>query len=261
MKIVILAFIISLSLHLFLFKKYENKELLKNSQKEEIENKKTDVKFVKLKENKPVIEKIETEKVIEKPIEKIVEKIVEKKEPVKKPVQKETKTPVKKVENKPKVDVEKAKKLQENILQEQIVDKENSIQNKTLENFLSQKEPVNQEILNELEKLYGEEYKTFTKVQKAYLEKNLNNFQVITQRVLDRLGYPKLAAKLKIGGINIVEFMFHPDGSITGLKIINSSGYAVLDDYSIELIEIAYKDYPRPTTTTKLRFKVFYRLY
>lgn len=257
MKIVILAFIISLSLHLFLFKKYENKELLKNSQKEEIENKKTDVKFVKLKENKPVIEKIETEKVIEKPIEKIVEK----KEPVKKPVQKETKTPVKKVENKPKVDIEKAKKLQENILQEQIVDKENSIQNKTLENFLSQKEPVNQEILNELEKLYGEEYKTFTKVQKAYLEKNLNNFQVITQRVLDRLGYPKLAAKLKIGGINIVEFMFHPDGSITGLKIINSSGYAVLDDYSIELIEIAYKDYPRPTTTTKLRFKVFYRLY
>lgn len=261
MKIVILAFIISLSLHLFLFKKYENKELLKNSQKEEIENKKTDVKFVKLKENKPVIEKIETEKVIEKVIEKPIEKIVEKKEPVKKPVQKETKTPVKKVENKPKVDVEKAKKLQEYILQEQIVDKENSIQNKTLENFLSQKEPVNQEILNELEKLYGEEYKTFTKVQKAYLEKNLNNFQVITQRVLDRLGYPKLAAKLKIGGINIVEFMFHPDGSITGLKIINSSGYAVLDDYSIELIEIAYKDYPRPTSTTKLRFKVFYRLY
>ncbi|CAM3600716.1 energy transducer TonB [Arcobacter aquimarinus] len=257
MKIVILAFIISLSLHLFLFKKYEHKELLKNSQKEEIKNKKTDVKFVKLKENKPIIEKIETEKVIEKPIEKIVKK----KESIKKPVKKENIIPVKKVEKKSKVDIEKAKKLQENILKEQIVNKENSIQNKTLESFLSQKEPVNQEILNELEKLYGEEYKTFTKVQKAYLEKNINNFQVITQRVLDRLGYPKLAAKLKIGGVNIVEFMFHPDGSITGLKIINSSGYAVLDDYSIELIEIAYKDYPRPTTTTKLRFKVFYRLY
>ena len=32
------------------------------------------------------------------------------------------------------------------------------------------------------------------------------------------MGYPKLAEKLRIGGVNIVEFMFHPDGSISGLK-------------------------------------------
>lgn len=130
-----------------------------------------------------------------------------------------------------------------------------------MENFLSQKEPINKEILSELEKLYGEEYKTFTKVQKAYLENNLNNFQVITQRVLTRLGYPPLAAKLKIGGANVVEFMFHPDGSITNLKITNSSGYEVFDKYSLELIEIAYKDYPRPSTSTKLKFNVRYQLY
>ena len=55
--------------------------------------------------------------------------------------------------------------------------------------------------------------------------------------------------------------MFHPDGSITNLKIIDSSGYNILDDYSIELIEIAYKDYPRPQTSTKLRLNVQYRLY
>ena len=62
-----------------------------------------------------------------------------------------------------------------------------SIQEKTLENFLSQKEPVNKEILSELQKLYGSEYETFTKVQKAYLEKNIGNFQTITQKVLDRI--------------------------------------------------------------------------
>ena len=112
-----------------------------------------------------------------------------------------------------------------------------------------------------IEKLYGEEYQTFTKVQKAYLEKNLNNFQVITQRVLTRLGYPPLAAKLKIGGANVIEFMFHPDGSITNLRVTNSSGYEVFDKYSLELIEIAYKDYPRPTTSTKLKFNVRYQLY
>ncbi len=53
--------------------------------------------------------------------------------------------------------------------------------------------------------------------------------------------------------------MFHPDGSITELKIIDSSGYSILDKYSLELIEIAYKDYPKPQTTTKLRFNVIYR--
>ena len=75
------------------------------------------------------------------------------------------------------------------------------------------------------------------------------------------MGYPKLAEKLRIGGVNIVEFMFHPDGSISGLKITSSSGYTILDDYSLELIEIAYKDYPKPTEKTKIKFQVFYRMY
>ncbi|MGE4384028.1 MAG: TonB family protein [Arcobacter sp.] len=255
MKIIILAFIISISLHLLFLKKYKNDELAKNNSNNELVEKKSDVKFVKIKKQEIAEAKIEP---VEKPVE------IKKNEAVKKEI-KETKPLVKniekKVERKKEVNFEKAKKLQDNLLKEQIVKNENSLQEKTLENFLSQKEPVNKEILTELEKLYGEEYQTFTKVQKAYLEKNLNNFQVITQRVLDRLGYPKLAAKLKIGGINIVEFMFHPDGSITDLKIINSSSYAVLDEYTLELIEIAYKDYPKPTTTTKLRFKVFYRLF
>ncbi|MDD3009570.1 MAG: TonB family protein [Arcobacter sp.] len=256
MKIIILAFIISISLHLLFLKKYKNEELTKNTSNNELVEKKSDVKFVKIKKQEIVETKIEP---VEKPVE------VKKTEPVKNEIIKEKKQLVKNieknVERKKEVNFEKAKKLQDNLLKEQIVKNENSLQEKTLENFLSQKEPVNKEILTELEKLYGEEYQTFTKVQKAYLEKNLNNFQVITQRVLDRLGYPKLAAKLKIGGINIVEFMFHPDGSITDLKIINSSSYAVLDEYTLELIEIAYKDYPKPTTTTKLRFKVFYRLF
>ena len=31
--------------------------------------------------------------------------------------------------------------------------------------------------------------------------------------------------------------------------------------YSLELIEIAYKDYPKPTTSTKLKFNVNYQAY
>ncbi|WP_205663493.1 energy transducer TonB [Arcobacter caeni] len=253
MKIIILAFIISISLHFFLFKKYNTDEFKKNHQIKEEVVKKSDVKFVKLKKEEPIVNKI-----IEEKIEPIIEKKAElpkiKKDVVKKEIQK-------KVENNKKIDFEKSKELQKKIINEQIVNNKQSLQDKTLEDFLSQKQPVNKEILNELQKLYGEEYDKFTKVQKAYLEKNLNNFQSITQRVLNRLGYPPLAAKLRIGGVNVIEFMFHPDGSITGLRVIDSSGYAVLDDYSLELIEIAYKDYPKPQTATKLRFNVQYRLY
>ena len=258
MKIIILAFIISISLHFFLFKKYNSDEFTKNNQIKEEIVKKSDVKFVKLKKEEPIVNKPIDEKVepvIEKKIEapKIQKEVIKKESP--------KKEFEKKVENNKKIDFDKSKELQNKIINEQIVNKKESIQDKTLENFLSQKEPVNKDILNELQKLYGEEYDKFTKVQKAYLEKNLNNFQSITQRVLDRLGYPPLAAKLRIGGVNVIEFMFHPDGSITGLKVINSSGYAVLDDYSIELIEIAYKNYPKPQTSTKLRFNVQYRAY
>jgi len=254
MKIIILAFIISISLHFFLFKKYNNDEFKKNNQIKQEVIKKSDVKFIKLKKEEPIINNVMEEKV--KPIiEKKVElPEIQKEVVVKKEIQK-------KVENNKKIDFEKSKELQKKVLNEQIVNKKESLQDKTLEDFLSQKQPINKEILNALVKLYGEEYDKFTKVQKAYLEKNLTNFQTITQRVLNRLGYPPLAAKLRIGGVNVIEFMFHPDGSITGLKVIDSSGYAVLDDYSVELIEIAYKDYPKPQTSTKLRFNVQYRLY
>jgi len=254
MKIIILAFIISISLHFFLFKKYNNDEFKKNNQIKQEVIKKSDVKLIKLKKEEPIINNVMEEKV--KPIiEKKVElPEIQKEVVVKKEIQK-------KVENNKKIDFEKSKELQKKVLNEQIVNKKESLQDKTLEDFLSQKQPINKEILNELQKLYGEEYDKFTKVQKAYLEKNLNNFQVITQRVLTRLGYPPLAAKLRIGGANIVEFMFHPDGSITNLRVTNSSGYEVFDKYSLELIEIAYKDYPRPTTSTKLKFNVRYQLY
>ena len=253
MRIIILAFIISISLHLILFVKYNFGNSIKNDKTEEKIEKKSDVKFVKLKKEESISEKI-VETQPKQKIEKKTEKIIEIKKPKNEPIKKIVEIPKKE-------DIQKAKELQKTVLNEQIVDKSSSIQDKTLENFLSQKEPVNKEILNELEKLYGKEYDKFTKIQKAYLEKNIGNFQTITQRVLDRLGYPQLAAKLKIGGVNIVEFMFHPDGSITNLKVLDSSGYAILDDYSINLIEIAYKDYPKPETSTKLRFYVQYRLY
>uniref|UniRef100_UPI0040488571 energy transducer TonB n=1 Tax=Aliarcobacter sp. TaxID=2321116 RepID=UPI0040488571 len=251
MKIIISAFIISILLHLIIFESYKNKELIKKDEFQETAKKKSEVKFVRL--NKQEI--VAKEEIIEKKVEPIIEKPKEiiKNENIKKI----DKTKIKKdIAN-----IEKSKKLQNNILKEQNVDEDKSLQNTTLENYLAQKEFVSKEILDELEKLYGKEYETFTNIQKAFLEKNLNNFQVITQKVLNRLGYPRLAAKLRISGTNVIEFMFHPDGSISDLKITTSSGYEIFDKYSKELIEIAYKDYPKPKTSTKIRFNVQYSAY
>jgi len=256
MKKLTLAIFISLLLHLLLFLNYHFKEKEPQEEGKTIQEK-SDIKFVKLAQKQapqepsippqpqPKVEEPKIEKNIEKPI--IQEpKIVEKKPTI----------PQIPKPKKPQKEIKEAKKFQKEILKES-----SKLQDSTLEKFLSQKTHINREILNELEQLYGKEYDTFTKVQKAYLEENLNRFQVITQRVLNRMGYPKLAAKLRIGGINIVEFMFYPNGNISDLKIINSSGYTILDDYTLELIQIAYKDYPKPKEPTKLRFKVFYRIY
>lgn len=256
MKKILLAILISLLLHLTFLFNYKSSD--KNHSEEEKKVEKTDIKFVKLteiKEQKVLIEKSKDTPLPEKKVEKIIEKPKEVKTP--KTIDKPKNNPEKIV----KKEIKEAKEFQNKVLKEQVVENKPTIQDKTLENFLNQKEPVNKEILTQLEKLYGKEYQNFTTVQKAYLEKNLNNFQVITQRVLNRMGYPKLAEKLRIGGVNIVEFMFHPDGSISGLKITSSSGYTILDDYSLELIEIAYKDYPKPTEKTKIKFQIFYRMY
>ncbi len=255
MKLIILSLIISLSLHFIIIKSYTVKN---ESKKEEVlKNKQSNVKFVKLRKIKPK----------EIPKEKIIKDIKTKVEPIKSIVkpkvkkQRNIQTKVKAKKNQEKLILKEAKKFQQKVLKKQIVKKEKSIQNKTLEDFLSQKDLVNKKDLSKLQRLYGREFETYTKVQKAFLEENLDTFQVLTQRVLSRLGYPKLAAKLRIQGSNVVEFMFYPDGSIKHLRITNSSGYAVFDDYTLELIEIAYKDYPKPKTKTKIKFNVHYRLY
>ncbi|MGD9595809.1 MAG: energy transducer TonB, partial [Wolinella sp.] len=70
-----------------------------------------------------------------------------------------------------------------------------------------------------------------------------------------------IAGQLGQEGINAVEFYLHPNGDISDLRLIRSVGYTLLDKNSLKTIEIAYKDYPRPKTKTKIRIKVYYKIY
>jgi len=237
MKLIILAIFISISIHFLILDnfKVKNQEIVTSVKNDT--NSKTDVTYVQLKKPEPkkIIKKTEKAKKAEKPKPK--PKKIEKNIP-KKPEAKKT-IPI-------------AKKVPE---------KRKTIQEKTLEKYLAQEEPIDEKTLETIEKLYGKEFETFTKVQKAFIKNNINKFGQITQRVLNRMGYPRLAQRLGLSGVNVVEFTLFPDGSIKGLKISDSSEYSILDDYTLELIEIAYKDYPKPKTPTKLKFNVIYKLY
>ncbi len=60
--------------------------------------------------------------------------------------------------------------------------------------------------------------------------------------------------------MNIIEFYLHPNGDISGLKIVDASGYEILDDTSLQTIEYSYHRYPLPKQKTLVRYKVGYYL-
>lgn len=109
--------------------------------------------------------------------------------------------------------------------------------------------------------LYGKEYYSFTPAQKRFIRSHLDEIRRITQNTLVRNGYPEVAVRTGQQGTNVVTFYLHPNGDITGLRLKRPMGYAALDDNTLEVIRIAYKDYPRPKETTKITFYVTYRLY
>jgi protein TonB len=61
-------------------------------------------------------------------------------------------------------------------------------------------------------------------------------------------------------GINVVQFTLYPNGTISTPVISKSSKYFLLDDNTIETIQAAYKDYPRPQKPTLIRIYVKYSL-
>ncbi len=113
----------------------------------------------------------------------------------------------------------------------------------------------------EFRALYKDEFDRFTPEQKRFIKDNLSRIQGITQHYLTVRGYPYAAARLGQDGMNIVEFYLHPNGDISGLKVIQGAGFEELDKNSLDTIKTAYKDYPRPKETTKIRFYIYYRLY
>jgi len=111
-----------------------------------------------------------------------------------------------------------------------------------------------------IKQLYGSEFDSFSPTQKKFIKNNLGAIHRITQRTLIQNGYPDIAVRTMQEGTNIVTFYLHPNGNITGLRLQSRIGYTALDDNTLEVIRIAYKEYPRPKTKTKITFYVRYSI-
>ncbi len=199
---------------------------------------------------KPKIEEIkEKPKPIEKPkiVEKEKPKVVEEKVVIKQKTIIEPK--IEELKEKPKEEINKIENL-----------KQEEPKTKNLSSFLSKKESVETQSKNdkEIKALYQDEFFSLSKEEQEFIKENLDDIGRVTQKYLK---YPDFAGATGQSGVNILEFFLHPNGDITDLKIINSSGYNTLDKNSIETVEVAYKEYPRPQVKTKIRIYVNYRLY
>jgi TonB family protein len=112
-----------------------------------------------------------------------------------------------------------------------------------------------------IKQLYGREFNGYTSTQKKFIKNNLGIIHRITQKTLWRNGYPETARRTRQEGTNVVSFYLHPNGDISGLKLKKHIGYASLDRNTLEVIRIAYKDYPLPNQKTKIVFYVQYSIY
>ena len=210
-------------------------------------------------------------KVIKKPKTlKKPKKVVSKKPPVKKKPISKKKPPTKKtIKKKPKITKKTAKKEEILYIPNPLgassstnPKKQNSSDD--LASFFSAPQPKTSSRSfpnRKIKKLYGSSFHNFTPTQKRFIEDNLDIIQQITQRTLDRRGYPEGAGKTGQEGTNVVSFNLHPNGDISNLRLKTRTGYRALDENTLTLIRVAYKDYPYPKTTTKIIFYVHYTIY
>jgi TonB family protein len=196
---------------------------------------------------------------VTKPAKKIVKK--EAKKPVKKVVKK---TDPKKIQSKnvqPKRVVQKTPPRQPAQRSNSALAKSLLAQGSSMSPSSSRRASSGSYASKMIKQLYGGEFNTYSPAQKEFIENNLGTIHQITQRTLTLNGYPAIAVRTRQQGTNVVSFYLHPNGDISDLRLKRRIGYESLDQNTLEVIRIAYKDYPLPNKKTKIMFYVQYSLY
>jgi len=274
MKNIVYAIILSIIIHLLFFFTVEIKNDTNTLKNQKNSLKKQRITYVKLKPKKIVKKEIVTEKTVKKKkrtkYKKVIKKNIikaKKRKTIKKPkrvVPKPIiKTIVKPTYTKPlpkKSKIIKKKRIQLPKKNKSLDQTAKKLQDKTLESFLL--EPLDETLVDSVTQkyidLYGEEFNTFTKVQKVFLKNHLKDIGLITQKYLK---YPDVSIRTRQDGTNIVEFTLYPNGDISKVMLSSSSGYEALDKNSLRTVQIAFIEYPRPQKPTKIKIYITYIYY
>lgn len=195
-----------------------------------------------------------------KPVKKAAEKPIEK--PAEKPVPKESALPKKivetRAEKKPDETIKKTEEIKEPVKKNSLYSKLSKKQ--VTKNVQVKREQTGTHIGSDFQEAYGEAFGKLSEGEKQYIIDNQEIMRRITQEQLNRLGPVNIPRNLNVNTMNIIEFYLHPNGDISGLRIVDASGHQILDDTSLQTIEYSYHRYPLPKQKTLVRYKVGYYL-
>jgi periplasmic protein TonB len=93
-------------------------------------------------------------------------------------------------------------------------------------------------------------------LRKKYLSEHFAYIKTIIQ---ENITYPARAQRMGWQGKVIVDFIITKNGKATDIKIIQSSGFDVLDDNVVKTVE-AVAPFPMPPVTAELRVPIIYKL-
>jgi len=94
-------------------------------------------------------------------------------------------------------------------------------------------------------------------VEKEFLDAHLGEIRAL---LLQNFKYPKMAQKLKIQGEVRVSFTLEKDGSVESVKVIEGSGFDILDDDAVALINKTASSFPKPTKSVRISVPMSYVL-
>lgn len=225
------AFIISLVIHLSLFSIFIDFEQKKTEKKEVIV---LNMNMIQNISQKELIQEPQVEKKTEEKIEEKAE-LEKKNQEIKPKAKKEIVKELKKETIKPKT--EPIKEItKEPIKQEEIV----------------QNIPTIKEIIDTPQKVEPQE-----NYQQKYIDDNLAS---IIAAIKKYKKYPLQAKKRGMTGIVLVKCTIRTDGKLENIKIIEASKYELLDENSIEILEIASKEFVAPKRDVTISIPFNYSL-
>lgn len=92
--------------------------------------------------------------------------------------------------------------------------------------------------------------------QKRYLKEH---FFFIRDIIIKNLSYPSTARRMGWEGKVLVSFVINNDGFVSDIKIVESSGFGILDKNAVETVKKA-SPFPRPPVRAELVMPVVYEL-